>query len=110
MAVTVDQLATRILGRLGVLDGSETPDAADLVKAREKLLAAHAFFLAEDLLRWTLLDIPNTAEEPYVLCGASLACDDFQRPPRPEWFAQGLAMIQSSVHVRIEDPGTAECF
>lgn len=107
---TVTELARRVLGKLKVLDAVETPAAADLAKAEEKVRAAHALLKAEGLLRWTLADIPDYAEEPYVLLGAFLAADDFATLKEPDWLVIGMRQIQRGVHVAIVDDSTAENF
>lgn len=108
---TVTQLATRVLGKLKILDPTESPNAADLAKAEEKIKAAHALVKGEGLLRWTLADIPDYAEEPYVLIAAWFAADDFNSPKDPEWVALGVRLIQRGVHQEIaNDDYTAEHF
>jgi hypothetical protein len=62
------------------------------------------------LLRWTLADIPDYAEEAYVLIGGYLAADDFSAPKDPEWMVMGTKIIQSGVHLPVSDETTAENF
>jgi hypothetical protein len=107
---TQQELATRILRRLKVLDPLETASPEDLALASEKLRAAHYLLSAEGLLRWTLADIPPFAEEAYVLIGSALAADDFSVARDPEWISVGVRMIQRGVHIPVSDETLAEDF
>ena len=100
---TVTQLGTRVLGKLKILDPTETPNAADQAKAEEKIRAAHALIKGEGLLQWTLSDIPDFAEEPYVLIASALAADDFNAPKDADWIALGVRLIQRGVYLPIPD-------
>ena len=95
---TMNELATRMLQKLGVIEASEEPAAADLQKAVEKIRAAQYALEAEGLVRWTLADVPNYAQEPLVMMAAFLGADDFKQERDPSWMAQGLTMVQRGVN------------
>lgn len=107
---TQNELATRILHKLLVLDPQETASAADLQKALEKLRAAHYTLRGQGLVRWTLADIPPEVEEGYVLCGAALAADDYGAPRDANWWVNGMRMVQAFVHVPLSGPSYVENF
>lgn len=94
---TVRDLALRVLQKLLVVDAAEAGAATDLGKAEEKLRAVHADLRVNKLVRWTLQDIPDYAEEPYVMMAAFLASPEFSRIPQPALWQAGLAMIQEAV-------------
>lgn len=93
-----------------VLGADETPDAADLQKAAEKIRAVHASLKVKRLLRWTLANIPDYAEEPYVLMAAFMAADDFQVAAKTEWYLQGLAQFQEAANLPASGPTQTEYF
>lgn len=107
---TQEQLATRILRKIKVCDPQDAPDADDLAVALENLQAAHFALRAEGLVRWTLADVPNEVQEAYVLCGASLAAEDFGAPVAPDLWLRGLRMVQTFIHIPITGPSYAENF
>lgn len=107
---TQSQLAVRILHKLKVLDPVETANANDEAKALEKLKAAHYSLKVEGVVRWTLADVPDYAEEALVLCGAYLAADDFSQVANPDWFAQGLRICQRGAYVPLVDEYPAESY
>ncbi len=76
----------------------------------QALRSAHYALSAEGLVQWTLADIPRELEEAYVLCGASIAAQDWGAPASPTWFADGLRMVQTYVHIPISGPRTVEDF
>ena len=86
---TFNDLAIRTLQKLQVLGQDETASPADLAKAVEKVTAAHALLKAKRVLRWTQADIPDYAEEAYVLIAAFLGAADFQDIPGPVLFFKG---------------------
>ena len=49
--------------------------------AEEKVRAAHASLDARGLTRWTLLDLPDYAEEPLVMMAAELLAPEVGQPP-----------------------------
>jgi hypothetical protein len=99
-----------VLHKLKVLDPSQAASASKLVKALEKLSAAHYALRAEGLVRWTLQDIPEEVQEAYVMLAAALAADDYGAPANPGWGPGGLRMVQAFVHVPIGGPVRAENF
>lgn len=107
---TQAQLATRILHKLRILDPLETESSEDGALALEKLKAAHYTLKAQGLVRWTLADIPDFAEEAYVLIGAYLAADVFSQVKDPEWMVMGVRIVQSGIHVPIVDECYAQDF
>jgi hypothetical protein len=107
---TQEQLATRILRKIKVCAPQDAADADDLAVALEKLQAAHFTMRAQGLVRWTLADIPPEVQEAYVLCGASLAAEDYGAPVAPDLWLRGLRMVQAFVHVPITGASYVENF
>lgn len=95
---TFNDLAIRTLQKLQVLGQDETASAADLAKAVEKVTAAHALLKAKRVLRWTQADIPDYAEEAYVLIAAFLGAADFQVERDPMGLQMGLNMIYEGIN------------
>lgn len=91
---TLNELGTRVLQKLRVLAANEAPASADLLKAVEKIKAAHYAFGVQQLVRWTLNDIPPAAEEPYVMMGAYLAANDFESQADPVWPVMSTTELQ----------------
>jgi hypothetical protein len=108
--LTPNELATRVLHKLKVLDPSQAASASKLAKALEKLSAAHYALRSQGLVRWTLQDVPEEVQEAYVMLAASLAADDYGAPANPGWGQSGLRMVQTYVHVPIGGPSCAESF
>lgn len=96
---TLNQLGTRVLQKLKVVAANEAPDAADLQKAVEKVKAAHYAFGVQELVQWTLNDIPPYAEEPYVMMGAFLAADDFETEGSQSWPMLATTELQRAVNL-----------
>ncbi len=88
----------------------EQPTAADLDKALEKIRAVHSSIRIRGLLRWTLSDIPDYAEEPYVMMAAHLAAPEFEAPPNPSAYAQGFSDICAAANLPAFTPTQAEYF
>jgi len=103
-------LAPRVLMKLGVLGAEETASSADFELAVNKLRAVHAWLKAEQLLQWVMNDIPDFAEEPYVLMAAYLSTDEYGKEQSPIWWQTGLRSIESGVNVRNVSPTQAEYF
>jgi len=103
-------LAPRVLMKLEVLGAEDTPSSADFELAVNKLRAVHAWLKAEHLLQWVMNDIPDFAEEPYVMMAAYLTTDEFGQQSKPIWWQTGLAAIESGVNVRNNGPTQAEYF
>ncbi len=53
--------------------------------AEQKVRAVHYNLDARGLTRWSILDIPDFAEEPYVLMAATLMAPEFGAKPDPTW-------------------------
>lgn len=96
---TFNDLAIRTLQKLQVLGQDETASPADLAKAVEKVTAVHALLKAKGVLRWTKTDIPDYAEEPYVLIAAFFGAPDFQVERDPMGLQMGLNMIYEAVNL-----------
>lgn len=93
---TKRDLAIRLLQNLGVVGDGQTPDAADIQIAEQKLDSVHAQLLALRKLRWTWNDVPVYAEEPYVMMGAFLAALPFSKPADINGYRIGLAMLNAA--------------
>lgn len=104
------QLAPRVLRKLTVLGADEEPSASDYELALEKLRAVHAWLKAQKLLQWTMNDIPDFAEEPYVLMAAFMTTDEFGKPPRIDWWQSGLQAIAAGINLRNIGPTQAEYY
>ncbi|MBN3848150.1 hypothetical protein G3N58_15115 [Paraburkholderia sp. Ac-20342] len=74
---TVADLAKRVLQNLKVVGNGQTPDDEDLLIAEQKVSAAHASLKKDERVRWTLQEIPEAAEEPYVFMASFLAAPSF---------------------------------
>lgn len=96
---TIKDLATRALREIGVVGAADTPDANDQAVAEQKLMDVHAYLRSQKLLRWTTQDIPDYAELPYVLMGATLCSVPFGMSFPPGTWAVGLSALQSAVNV-----------
>ena len=107
---TLNDLATRVLEKLKVLGSNEPADAADLVKATEKLKAAHYAFSIRDLVQWTLTTIPTYAEEPYVMMAAYLGADEFDAVPNQTWPLIATTDLQRAVNLPAVDVTPSQDF
>lgn len=108
--LTQNELAARILHKLRVLDPLEPAKPDDLVKALEGLEAAHSAFKVEGLVRWTLVDIPEEVQMPYVLMGAALCASDYGAPADPGWSTGAMRAVAAFVHIPIGGPSYPEAF
>lgn len=108
--LTVNELATRILHKLRVLDPVEPAKPDDLAKAVEGIQAAHNAFKIEGLVRWTLVDVPPEVQMAYILMGATLCASDYGAPADPSWAPAAMRMVQAFVHIPISGPSCAENF
>ncbi len=93
-----------------MLAPGEAAPAHDLDAAIEKLRAVHASLKKEELLQWTLLDIPDWAEEPYVTMAAFLLGPEFTKPVEIGMWQYGMAEIRSGVQIGNTGPVCAEYF
>lgn len=66
---------------------------AGLALAEQKILAVHADLDMRGKTRWSLYDLPDFAEEPYVLMGASLLAAEMEIPADPNWAMHGESML-----------------
>lgn len=107
---TLNQLGARVLRKLQVLAANEAADPADLAVAVEKLKAAHYAFRVQQLAAWTLNDIPDFAEEPYVMMAAFLAVGEFEAQAMPSWPMQATTELQRAANLPAADTTPAEYF
>ncbi len=110
MAATLKELAIRTLQNMAVLGVDQIASAEDEQKAIAKLKVAHYFLKSERLLRWTLTDIPDYAEEAYVMLASFFAASDFQIAARPEWMTGGLGIIKKGINLPSQAVTPAEYF
>jgi hypothetical protein len=82
----------------------------DLATALEKLRAVHASLRKEELLQWTLADIPDFAEEPYCAMAAFLAGPDYMVPVPKDMWDYGMSEIRRAVQLQAVGRVTAEYF
>ena len=61
--------------------------------AEQKVRAVHANLDARGKVRWSLFDVPDYAEEPYVFMAASLLAPECDHPPVPQWWQEGETML-----------------
>ena len=74
--------------------------AAGQALAQQKVMAVHAQLDVEGAIRWTIYDVPDYAEEPYVLMAAVLLAPEWERPFDPKWATTGRSMIDRAVSLR----------
>ena len=73
--------------------------------AEEKVRAAHASLDARGLTRWTMLDLPDYAEEPLVMMAAELLAPEVGQPPLPGLYVAGEREIRRLI--ALPSAGTA---
>lgn len=96
MATRFD-LAKRALIEATVLAAGEDASADDQQLAETKFNAVHASLRQRGLLRWTMDDIPDWAEEPLVQMTASLLRVPFGLPPNESGWTGGEAEIRRCI-------------
>jgi hypothetical protein len=96
---TISGLALRVLKKLQILPPGQDADAEDLETAIEKLRTVHASLKKEGLTQWTINDIPDYAEEPYVLMAAFLAGPEYERPVDVGMWQFGISEIRSAIQL-----------
>jgi hypothetical protein len=79
------------------LGEGQTANAEDQQIAEQKVRAVHASIRKDERVRWTINDLPEAAEEPYVLMAAFLGATEFSRPPDPMWWTWGEREINSII-------------
>lgn len=107
---TATELVPRVLRKIKVLAAGEVASAEDAQLVEEKLRAVHASLKTHGLLRWTLQDIPDYAEEPYVMMCAFLVAPDFSQVAEPAYWSIGLSEIQAAVSLKAAGVVRAEYF
>ncbi len=93
-----------------VINPSDPGAAEDIATAEQKLQAVHASLMKDDLVRWTLTDIPVYAEEPYVAMAAFLAGPEYEKPVSIYQWAYGHSEIEKAVQRRYTGASYAEYF
>jgi hypothetical protein len=91
----ITELVTRTLEKVGIQSAWETVSAADQNKALQALKSAHFDLSGKGLLLWSVNDIPEELEEPYVLMAAWYAGDEFGFPQDPlKTYELGLRLVR----------------
>jgi hypothetical protein len=72
MAATQTDLAIRVLQKLKVLGVGQSASAEDLQLAKQAINEAHASLRKDRRVRWTLQELPEAAELPYVMLAATI--------------------------------------
>lgn len=96
----ITDLRTRTLEKVGVQADWETPSANDMGKALQALKSAHNELAIEDLLLWTMNDIPEALEEAYVMMAAWYAGPEFGFPVDITIHELGLRMVRKYAMTR----------
>jgi hypothetical protein len=103
---TLAQLRNRVLGKLGVLSGTETATAEDAALVEQVATNVHAMLDREVYVTWVLSAIPDTIMEPLTYIVAARCADDFGLPDsrRAElWTLHGAAMGEIRTQVQAEE-------
>lgn len=104
-------LTDKVLQRLGVLGAEETSSDVDKDKALEGLKAAHYALSGEDLLRWTMSDIPDEMIDAYVSIAAFNVKNDFNAPVGAEIVGIAMKQVRNYVMaVKADAPAPVEFF
>ena len=90
---TTNELALRLLKKVGVVGAGQPATAADLELAAEKIVSVHDFLVSQGKARWTQADVPGFAAEGYALMASALAAPEFGAPVDPGAWQGGLRMI-----------------
>lgn len=108
---TKNELALRLLRKLGVVGAGQTASADDLLIAEEKIVAAHDTLVSMNRARWTLNDVPGYAAEGYVLMALPFAGPEFGQPADAGAMAAGMRLIAAGASLGpSQDPITSESF
>lgn len=110
MAITLTDLAIRSLRFMGVIGADETPSAEDMTTALEGVRDAHSYLKVEDLVQWTLNDIPDYAEKPYIMIAAWQSAPEFTVLRDDNWIAQGTIQLRRALNLRASGRTQAEYF
>ena len=79
--------------------------------AEQKVRSVHASLDARGMVRWSLYDLPDYAEEPYVLIAASWLAPEVDVKPDPTWEARAERDIRRYTTVRTQyEPVQASYF
>ncbi|MEX3972253.1 hypothetical protein [Paraburkholderia caribensis] len=96
-AATLTDLATRVLQKIGVLGVGQPAAPEDISVAKQKVTAVHASIRKDDRVRWTINDMPEAAEEPYVFMASFLAAPEFEVAANQSWWLWGEREITAIV-------------
>ena len=91
--------------RMAVMGGP-----AGLAVAQQKVLVVHATLDALGKTRWSIFDLPDYVEEPYVLMAASLAAPEFNVKSDPAWPQQAMLTIDAVISVPATDAPVRVCY
>jgi hypothetical protein len=80
-----------------VLGEGQTASPEDQQIAEQKVTAVHASIRKDDRVRWTINDLPEAAEEPYVFMAAFLAGDAFGASVQQLWWSWGEREINALI-------------
>lgn len=61
--------------------------------AAQKVMAVHANLAARGKIRWSVLDLPDYLEQPYIEMASFLLAPEFAIKADPNWWAQGEMTI-----------------
>lgn len=99
-----------MLRKLARIGAAEPGEASDIELAEEKLRMVHGYLKTQDIVRWTLQDIPDYAEEPYVMMAAFYASPEFEMQADPTFWTFGLRQLQSAVVLPADHTATPAAY
>lgn len=106
-----NELALRLLKKLGVVGVGQTARADDLELAEEKISAVHDSLVSLGKPRWTLSAVPEYAAEAYTLMATVLAGPEFGAPVDGGAWNAGLRMVSAGASLGpSSDPITSDYF
>ncbi|MDR5802137.1 hypothetical protein [Caballeronia sp. LZ001] len=111
MAATQTDLAIRVLQKLKVLGVGQSASAEDLQVAKQAINEAHASLRKDRRVRWTLQELPEAAELPYVMLAATICAADFGAAADPGWGSWAEKEITGVIYTpRTDAPTRTEYF
>lgn len=105
MATQAD-LAVRVLRKIRRLGTNQTAQPEDIVIVLDKLKAVHASLKKDERVRWTISQMPEGAEEPYVCMAAFLVGSEFGASISKDAWDWGEREITSLINVKKSDDPT----
>lgn len=84
--------------------------AAGQALAEQKIRAVHATMDARGKTRWSLYDLPDYAEEPYVLLAAVLLAPEVDVQANPAWQMQAEADLARIVSMPTAGRPVQACY